>query len=300
MGYKLTELTPHPGVEGTGQVRRGRALWRAGLLLSQGRGDYTLVLRLGLLLLRVHRRLLWLLGLRLLLLVHHVLRGLLHMLLLLGRLRLLLGLLIVRLLGLHVRVLRVHLVVHLGVDQGRTVGAVEDAALVVDRGRLELAGRVDDGRGGVTVDRGRGVPHVADHPRVGGVRPVAGHVHAVLLLLLVVGRVPDVHAVVGREARVGHARLLTRGRGRPVVVARYALAKHARVAGIRGLLGLLLHRLLLLRDLNGRAVVLLVLVRMLDPAISQIWDVRIRKIRTHAMAMSVWLLRRPVTSALLV
>lgn len=150
------------------------------------------------------------------------------------------------------------------------------------------------------VDRGRGVTHVADHPRVWGVRPVAGHVHAVLLLLLVVGRVPNVHAVVGRESRVGHAGLVPRGGGRAVVLARYALAQHARVAGIGGLLGLLLHRLLLLRYLYRGAVVLLVLVRMLNPAIAKIWDVRIRKVRTHAMAMSVWLLGRPVTSALLV
>ena len=205
------------------------------------------------------------------------------------------------LLGLHVRVLGVHLVVHLrGVDEGRTVGPVEDAALVVDRRRLELAGGVDDRGAGVAVDRRRRVAHVAHQAGGRGARPVAGHVHAVLLLLLlIVGGVPDVHAVVGREPGVGHAGLLARGGA--VVVARHAarLPQHARVAGVARLLGLLLHRLLLLGHLDGGAVVLLVLVRMLDPAIAQIRDVRIREVRTHAMAMAVWLLR-PVTRALVV
>ena len=279
-------------------------------MLAQRRCYDTLMLLL-LLLLRMHRRLLWLGWLRLLLLlVHQVLLRLLHGLLLLLLLLLMLQLLLlgVCLLSLHVWVLGMHLVVHRRVDEGRTVGTVQNAALVVDRRRLELARGVDDRcGGGVSVDGriDRSVSHVADHTGRRRARPVAGHVHAVLLLLLVVGRVTYVHAVIGWKSGIGHARLLTGG-GVAVatVVSRHAaLAQHARIAWIRGLLGLLLlhSRLALLRHLHSCSIVLMLLVRMVDPAVTQIRDVRVRKVRTHAMVtvrvmlmLVRWLLLRPV------
>lgn len=190
------------------------------------------------------------------------------------------------------------MMVQLSVHQGWTVGSIEDAALMVHRCRLQLARGVDDRGGRVAVDGSRGVTHVAHHPRGRRTCPVASHVHAVfLLLLLIVCCIPDVHAVVWRKPWIGHSRLLS-SRGAVVVPRHTALSQHAGVARVTGLLGLLLHRLLL-RHLDRGAVVLLVLMRMLHPAIAQIRDIRICKIRTHAMAMCVWLLR-PVTRALLV
>lgn len=111
-----------------------------------------------LLLLRMHRWLLLLIRALLLLLIHHMLLLLLlllHVLMLLKR----------WLLSLHVGVLGVHLMMHLGLDEGvRAVGSVEDAALVIDRGRLELAARVDDRRRGMAI-RGWRVTHVTAHRR---------------------------------------------------------------------------------------------------------------------------------------
>ena len=75
------------------------------------------------------------------------------------------------------------------------------------------------------------------------------------------------------------------------MVIGYALAEHGGIARVGGLLGLLWNRLLLLlRHLDGRTVVLLVLMRMLHPAIAQIRDVRVGEIRTHAMARSSFIL----------
>lgn len=251
----------------------GRALL---LLAERGRDHPLVLLRLRLLLgmhawLRLLRRRLRLL----LLLVHHVLLLLrLYVLVL----RLLLG--VLGLLGLHVGVLGVHLMVHLGLDERRAVRPVEHAALVIDRGRLELAARVDDRRGRMPV-RGRRVPHVP-HAGARRGRPVSPHpvdAAAVLLLMLVVGRAPHVHTIVRREPGVRHVLLATSG---AIVVAGHTLPEETRVTRIRGLLRLLLHRLRLLGHLDGGTVVLLMLMRVFHPAITQVRDVRIREVRTHA------------------
>lgn len=233
-----------------------------------------MLLRLRLLL-RVHAGLRLLRGrLRLrLLLVHHVLLLRLEVLVLLLLLRML------SLLRLHVRVLGVHLVVHLGLDQRRAVRAVEHATLMIDRGRLELATRVDNRSGRMSV-RGRRVPHVT-HAGAGGRRPVAAHAvdAAVLLLVLIIGRVPHVHPIVGRKPRIRHILLAAGG---PIVVPGDSLTEETGVARVRGLLGLLLNRLRLLGHLDGGTVVLLMLMRVFHPAITQVRDVRIREVRTHA------------------
>lgn len=271
--FHLTELTSHPRVQRARQVGAGRALRRGLLLLTKRRRDHPLVLLSLRLLLRVHAGLRLLRGrLRLLLLlVHHVLLLRLEMLLLLR--------LVLALLWLHVGVLRVHLVVHLRLDQRRAVRSIEHATLVIDRGRLKLATRVHD-RGGRMPVRGRRVPHVA-HAGAGRRRPVPTHpVHApVVLLVLIIRRVTHVHPIVGRKPRIRHILLTAR---RPIMVAGHALAQEAGVARVAGLLGLLLHRLRLLGHLDGRTVVLLMLMRVFHPAITQVRDVRIREVRTHA------------------
>lgn len=126
------------------------------LLLTERRRNDTLMLLSLLLLLRMHPTLSLLrCTLRLLLLlIHHMLLLCLQMLML----RLLLRML--RLLRLHMRMLAVHLVVHLRLDEGRTVRSVEYATLMIDSGRLELATGIDNGGGRVSVG-GRCVPHVA-------------------------------------------------------------------------------------------------------------------------------------------
>lgn len=186
-------------------------------MLTKRRRDHPLVL-LGRLLLGVHARL----GLlrrrlsRLLLLIHHVLLLLRLQMLVLGLLLRMLGLL-----RLHVRVLGVHLVVHLGVDERRAVRSIEDAALMIDRGRLKLATSINNRSGRMSVGGG-GVSHMS-HATVWGRRSVAGHaVHAtVLLLVLIVRRVSHVHTIVRREPRVRHVLLGTRRS--PIVVGRYSL-----------------------------------------------------------------------------
>lgn len=209
----------------------------------------------------------------LLLLVHHVLLLCLKMLMLL-RLLLVLGLL-----WLHVRMLRVHLMVHLGLDERRAVRSIEHATLMIDRGRLKLATRVDNRSGRMSVRR-RCVSHVA-HTRAGGRRPVTTHsVHAaVLLLMLIIGRVSHVHPIVRRKPRIRHILL---GARCPIMMARYSLTQEAGIAWVPGLLRLLLNRLRLLGHLDGGTVVLLMLMRVFHPSITQVRDVRIREVRTHA------------------
>lgn len=109
-----------------------------------------------------------------------------------------------------------------------------------------------------------------------------------LLLLLVIGRVADVHPVVGWKPRVGHTLL---GAG-SVVMRRHPLSEKSRVGRVRRLLRLL-HRLCLLGHLDGSTVVLLVLMRVFDPAISQVRDVRIREVRTHAIVLTLALHSAP-------
>lgn len=186
------------------------------MLLTKRRRDHPLVLLRLLLLLRMHaglgllRRRLRLL----LLLVHHVL------LLRLKMLMLLLLLWMLRLLRLHVRVLRVHLMMHLRLDKRRAVRSIEYATLMIDRGRLKLATRIDNGSGRMSV-RGWRVSHVA-HTGARGRRPVTTHpVHAaVLLLMLIIGRVPHVHSIVRRKPRIRYVLLATGG---PIVMARHSL-----------------------------------------------------------------------------
>lgn len=128
--------------------------------------------------------------------------------------------------------------------------------------------------------RGRRVPHVT-HAGAGGRRPVAAHAvdAAVLLLVLIIGRVPHVHPIVGRKPRIRHILLAAGG---PIVVPGDSLTEETGVARVRGLLGLLLNRLRLLGHLDGGTVVLLMLMRVFHPAITQVRDVRIREVRTHA------------------
>lgn len=117
--------------------------------------------------------------------------------------------------------------------------------------------------------------HVAHAGR--RVRPVPVH-HAVLAA--VVGRVPYVHSVEGRKARIRHAlRRLAGGGWSSVVRRRYTLPQpdHGRVArvGVDDPVTLGQHR---------RAVVLVLLVRMLgrnDAAVAEVVYVRITEIRTH-------------------
>lgn len=100
-----------------------------------------------------------------------------------------------------------------------------------------------------------------------------------ILLLLIVSCISDVHSVVRWKPRVWHTLLSS---GCTVVVTRYALPEHTRVARIGALLRLLLHALTLLWHLYRSPIVLLVLMGMFNPAIAQVRDIRIREIRTHA------------------
>lgn len=113
-------------------------------------------------------------------------------------------------------------------------------------------------------------------------RPVTGHaVHtSVLLLMLIVRRVSHVDSIVRGKPRIRHI-LLSCPRS-AIVVPGHSLTQQTRIARIAGLLRLLLNRLRLLWHLYGRTVVLLMLMRMFHPAITQVRDVRIREVRTHA------------------
>lgn len=186
------------------------------LLLTERRCNDALVL-LGLLLLLWMHSTLSLLrrSLRLLLLIHHMLLLRLQMLML----RLLLR--VLRLLRLHMRMLGVHLMVHLRLDEGRTIRSVENGALMIDSSRLKFATGIDDGGGRMSVG-GRCVSHVT-HTGVRRRRPVAGHaVHTsvFLLMLLIVGRVPHVDPIVRGKPRIRI--LLTSSRG-SIMMGGYSL-----------------------------------------------------------------------------
>lgn len=104
------------------------------------------------------------------------------------------------------------------------------------------------------------------------------------LLLLIVSRISNVHSVVGWKPGVGHTLLTSSG---SIMVGRDTLSEQAGITGIRALLGLLGHRLALLGHLDGSPVVLLVLMGMVHPAISQVRDIGIGEVRTHATILSL-------------
>lgn len=155
-----------------------------------------------------------------------------------------------------------------GVDEVRRAAGSPHDAVGADSG-LQLARRVHHRRL-VTVR----LSHVHG---AGRVRSVALHRHA--LLGTVVRGIPDVHAVVRREPRVGHAlRWLAGGRWASVVVRREALPQTHHVGVAVGVLGGVALR-------NHRGTVMLVLlVRVLrrhHPAVPHVRHVRVGEVRTH-------------------
>lgn len=201
----LTELTPHPGVKGAGQVARVVALLLRGRVLLRRVLQLVVVLRRR----RVH-------------LVRVLLRGgrrgdvvVLH----------------------HVRLLRVGHHVVLG---GEVLAVHARGALgghLVDGGvRLQLAARVLHGGGllghvgGAHRRRvGPVAPRVVHHEAGGAVLAAGG----LARLGAVVAGGPDVQPVVRRETGVRHARgRLPRGRGAAIVV-RDALAQAGVARGVR-------------------------------------------------------------------
>lgn len=129
------------------------------------------------------------------------------------------------------------------------------------------------------------MPHAVSR-RVGPVA-LGYHPAAVPLLLLlgpIVGGVPDVHAVVGREPGIGHTLgRLPRGRGTAVMVWGNALPKpyYGRVSpSTRTMVGA--RSSTPLRHHGGTIVLVLVRVfRWYHATIAQVRDVRVGKVGTH-------------------
>lgn len=201
MVCKLTKLTPHPRVQRTGQCC-GRAIGR-GLLLGL-RGHLPL-LRAHATLLVPHaalwRRLLYPA-------VHHMLLLLLRM----NLLRMNLRCLHVMVLGLMVS----HVVVpHRGLTRvQRWTPAGTQHALSHSRG-LQLATCIN--HGGLMAIRWASIAHVHITWTIRSVYPVSVHL---LLLCPVVGRVSNIHPVVGWESRVWHALRRLSARWRSTVMMR--------------------------------------------------------------------------------